>query len=526
MIASPTPRSVPDSPAWSAKVAPWFTSPKPRATSPRAATTPNCPNPEAKAATATPATARSFQRRNRNPPGPGTGTLPGSALNAACPVHDMSLRAPAAAGKGREARQDYADVRLGTFLPQILQGTSPPRQRAAGQIPPKRTGHVNEPRSRRCFLALPGNVTPDAAGSRACQASRHGRVPGQLSGFPGRPMACGRVVRVMTDDPAGCRAGLAELRGTSSGTALHFPGGRAYCLAEASPLKNIHGPGGTAGISLHAAALSMARGVSGVWLRAVCRLGLLCRGTVYLLVGYLALASHGRAGAPASSAGAVQAAGAWGRVPLVLLVAGLGAYALTQLIEAVFRPAHATGTMGAWRQRAVSPWGCLLYAAFCLSTARLAVQAQPAQTAQSEQRQDTGVTAELLRNRMGPRGPDPGGDPRRGRRGGDGPPVSPARLPGAVHYRGYAPGAGHPDQGARRGGLRRARRLVRAGRRLPAESRGAVQRETGQRAGRGLPFSGQLRLRPWLLAGLASGLLCYGLYCLLEARYRDLTPGR
>ena len=29
---------------------------------------------------------------------------------------------------------------------------------------------------------------------------------------------------------------------------------------------------------------------------------------------------------------------------------------------------------------------------------------------------------------------------------------------------------------------------------------------------------------PWLLAGLASGLVCYGLYCLLEARYRDLTP--
>ena len=29
----------------------------------------------------------------------------------------------------------------------------------------------------------------------------------------------------------------------------------------------------------------------------------------------------------------------------------------------------------------------------------------------------------------------------------------------------------------------------------------------------------------WLLALLASGLLCHGLYCLLEARYRDLTPG-
>src|SRR6202023_1268126 len=107
-----------------------------------------------------------------------------------------------------------------------------------------------------------------------------------------------------------------------SGITLYFPGGRgrAYCLAEASPLKNIHGSGGTAGSSLHAAALSLARGASGVWLRAVCRLGLVCRGAVYLLVGYLALrlavAGHGRAGAPASSAGAVQAAGARGGGPL------------------------------------------------------------------------------------------------------------------------------------------------------------------------------------------------------------------
>jgi hypothetical protein len=30
----------------------------------------------------------------------------------------------------------------------------------------------------------------------------------------------------------------------------------------------------------------------------------------------------------------------------------------------------------------------------------------------------------------------------------------------------------------------------------------------------------------WLLGLLASGLFCYGLYCLLEARYRDLAPGR
>jgi hypothetical protein len=43
-------------------------------------------------------------------------------------------------------------------------------------------------------------------------------------------------------------------------------------------------------------------------------------------------------------------------------------------------------------------------------------------------------------NRMGPPAPDPGGGPRCGRRRGDGLPVSPARLPGAVHHRGHAPG--------------------------------------------------------------------------------------
>ena len=92
---------------------------------------------------------------------------------------------------------------------------------------------------------------------------------------------------------------------------------------------------------------------------------------------------------------------AWGRVPLVLLVAGLAAYALTQLVEAVFRPAHATGTMGAWRQRAVSSWGFVLYSVFCLSTARLLAGTPPEQTAQSEQRQDTGMTADLLRTGWG-----------------------------------------------------------------------------------------------------------------------------
>jgi hypothetical protein len=269
-----------------------------------------------------------------------------------------------------------------------------------------------------------------------------------------------------------------------------------------------------------------------VWLRAVSRVGLVCRGTVYLLVGYLALrlalAIHGRSGAPASSAGAVQAVSepSWGRVLLALLVAGLAAYALTQLIEAVFRPSHATGTMGRWRQRAVSSWGCLLYLAFCLSTARLLVAARPKGTAGSEHRQDTDVTATLLRTGWGrlllvlvgvalvAAGVEVG---RRS-----------VRLDFRERF-----AAAHMSRAVATltrvlGGVGCAARAVvfvlagfffvkAAVLSSPAQAKGldAVFRSVASSAG-----------GSWLLGVLASGLVCYGLYCLLEARYRDLTPGR
>ena len=218
-------------------------------------------------------------------------------------------------------------------------------------------------------------------------------------------------------------------------------------------MKDSQAQGGTGRTALDAAAVSMARGASGIWLRAGSRLGLACRGAVYLLIGYLAfrlaLASHGRFGAPASSAGAVQAAvaGAWGSIPLVLLVAGLAAYALTQLLEAVFRAARAKSTAGKWRQRAVSSWGFLLYSAFCLSTARLLVETPPKQTSQSEQRQDTGMAADLLRTGWGK---------------------------ALLVVAGILVVAG---------GLEAVRRAVRQG-------RGAVQRGPGEGARRHLPFGG------------------------------------
>jgi hypothetical protein len=275
----------------------------------------------------------------------------------------------------------------------------------------------------------------------------------------------------------------------------------------------------------------MARGASGVWLRAVSRLGLVCRATVYLLIGYLAfrlaLTKHGRTGAPASSAGAVQEAVAntWGRVPLILLVAGLAAYALTQLLEAVFRPAHATGKMGRWRQRAVSSWGCLLYLAFCLSTARLLVEIQPKRTASSEQRQDTEIAADLLRTGWG-------------------------RL--LLVLAGLLVVAAGVEAGRRTVRLdfrerftaeHMSRALAMLTRVLGAVGsaaravvfvlvglfllKAAVLSRPNQVKGLDATFRSvaSSAYGSWLLALLSFGLICYGLYCLLEARYRDLTPG-
>lgn len=297
-------------------------------------------------------------------------------------------------------------------------------------------------------------------------------------------------------------------------------------------MKNADGLGKSAGTSLDAAAAAMARGASGVWLRAVSRLGLVSRGTVYLLVGYLAfrlaLAAHGRAGQPASSAGAVQAAvaPAWGRIPLVLLIAGLGAYALTQLIEAVFRPSHATGTMGRWRQRAVSSWGCLLYLAFCLTTARLLAGTPPRQTARSEQRQDTDVTAVLLRSGWGrvllilvgvlvlAAGVEAG---RRSVRLDFRERFTSGHMPRALAMLTRALGGF--------GCIARAVVFVLVG---AFVLKAAVLSSASQAKGLDAVFRSVASSDggAWLLALLASGLACYGLYCLLEARYRDLTPGR
>jgi hypothetical protein len=208
-----------------------------------------------------------------------------------------------------------------------------------------------------------------------------------------------------------------------------------------------------------------------------------------------------------------------------LLVAGLAAYALTQLLEAVFRPSRAEGATGRWRQRAVSSWGCLLYSAFCLSTARLLLETPARQTAQSEQGQDIDVTATVLRTGWG-------------------------RL--LLILVGLLIMAAAVEMGRRSVWLdfrerftaeHMSRPLAMVTRVVGAYGciarsvvlvlvgffiiKAAVLSSARQVKGLDAVFRSVAGSAggAWL-ALLACGLFCYGLYCLIEARYRDLTPGR
>lgn len=289
----------------------------------------------------------------------------------------------------------------------------------------------------------------------------------------------------------------------------------------------------TPSVGLTAAGETIAAGRTGRWLRGVSQFGLVSRAVVYLLVGYLALrlalAVHGRSAEPVSGAGAVQEAARhpWGQASLLLLAVGFASYALAQLVEAVFRPQHAASSFGRWRQRALSAWGCLLYSAFCVSTiALLLAFRRPAGTARSEQLQDTELTAALLRTATGRgllfligslvvvAGVELG---RRSVRL-----TFQERFTTQLRPRLF--GVTVRALGAF-GCLARAIVCVLVGAFIV---KAAVLGNPRDTKGLDATFRSVARSAngAFSLAALAIGMFSYGLYCLLEARYRDLTPGR
>lgn len=145
--------------------------------------------------------------------------------------------------------------------------------------------------------------------------------------------------------------------------------------------------------------------------RGISRWGLACRGVVYVLVGYLAARiAVGAAGAPsagpdqpADAQGAVQelAGSPFGRVTLWFLAVGLTGYAISQLVEVLYRGREKESFAGRWSQRLVSAWGVLIYAAFTVSTVSLLLGDRRPASQASSAHQDTALTARLLRTPPG-----------------------------------------------------------------------------------------------------------------------------
>lgn len=175
----------------------------------------------------------------------------------------------------------------------------------------------------------------------------------------------------------------------------------------------------------------------------------------------------------------------------------------------------------------VSMWGCLLYSVFCVSTISVLVAIRrPVGTARSEQREDIAITAALLRTGAG-------------------------RL--LLLLVGVVVVIGGVELGRRSVRLTfqerfitnlRPRLLGAAARALGAFGcvarasvfllvggfilKAAVLGDARQTKGLDATFRSVARSAygPITLSALALGLCSYAVYCLLEARYRDLTPGR
>jgi uncharacterized membrane protein len=268
------------------------------------------------------------------------------------------------------------------------------------------------------------------------------------------------------------------------------------------------------------------------WVDRVARAGLLARAVIYLLVGYLAgRLALGSAGAPtatsrpASGEGALEtlAAHPGGRIVLGLLAVGFLGYALLAAVQATFRHQDIQRSSERRAKRLFFAGVAIVYLAFAIYTASLVVRPQSGQaSAAGAHRQETELTARVLGWPFG------------------------QLLVGTVGAVLVASGVGFGYQAVTtnfqdrlkqqqmRPAVWRAATVLGA---VGSWARAVVLVLIGvfvlsaaisfnPRKARGLDASlravADQPYGPYLLAAVALGLACYGIYLLLEARYRKV----
>ena len=259
------------------------------------------------------------------------------------------------------------------------------------------------------------------------------------------------------------------------------------------------------------------------WVPALARVGLLAKGVSFAIVGGLAVAlAAGEGGKATSREGALAtiADETGGELLLVLLALGFAAYALWQFAEPFLEDGDDDGVKkyGKW-----AAWigGGLIYAALAYGTVELLVSAGGNQ---SQNEKAHKAAAEVLSW--------PAGTWLVG--------IAGACVVGAGLYNGYRGVArkfrdkwktGEMNQrGAEVGDSRRRGRASLPDGRPRPDRRFLVKAAVEYDPKEAIGLDGALQklvhqsYGPWLLGLVAAGLVAYGLFCVVEARYRDVKP--
>lgn len=258
------------------------------------------------------------------------------------------------------------------------------------------------------------------------------------------------------------------------------------------------------------------------WVEWLARFGYAARGVVYGLIGILALkTAFGAGGATTDSRGAVQVIAEQSRVLLILVAIGLFGYALWRFVQAVIDPEHkGTDPKGLAHRGAMVASG-IAYSTLALAAARIASGSQSAAADGGGGTQ--GMTADLMTKPFG---------------------RWLVALAGiAVIVSGlYQISEGWKEKFRRRLKLDEMpaelqHRVVQTGK-LGLLSRGFVflmigmflivaawQADPAEARGLGgaLATLAQQPYGPWLLGLVALGLLAFGVYSLVESRYRRIV---
>jgi hypothetical protein len=274
------------------------------------------------------------------------------------------------------------------------------------------------------------------------------------------------------------------------------------------------------GSAIEKARTAPRRAARSSWVDGVARYGLAAKGISYGLVGVLAAALAVDSGGKATSregALATIADESWGKALLVALAFGFAAYGLWRLLQALFdREDEGTGAKGL-AKRAGYAGRAAIYAVLTYSTVRLLIGTHGGDSQTQEARKTTAEVFDWPAGRwlVG---------------------IAGVCLIGAGLFNGYRAFTQKFEEKWKTGEMSRAE--LRWGSRIGTAGllsrlvvffliglfllKAAVEYDPQEAIG----LDGALRkvvqasYGPWLLGLVAAGLICYGVFCFIEARYR------